>query len=81
MILLWLLVLLFFLTSGYWVAAIAVVTWFAYWYPAWWLLLVMVLLEGYYGNTGELPMLSFSTAAFVIFVEILKMRLLGVAYE
>ncbi len=77
MILFWLIVFLLSLLQGYWIVAIAVVTWFSYWHPSWWLFLVVVLVDGYFGAFSEVPVLSLSFGAFVLLVETLKIQLLG----
>lgn len=81
MIPIWLLVFLFSLLQGYWLLLIAVVTWFAYWHPSWWLFIVVVLVDGYFGSFTGVPVLSLGFGAFVLLVETLKIQLLGTKNE
>lgn len=74
-------IFLFALLQGYWLVVIAVVTWFSYWHPAWWLFMVVVLVDAYLGKFEEVPVLSLFMGAFVLFVESLKMYLLGANHE
>lgn len=73
----WMILFLLLLLQGYWAGVIAVITWFSYWYPAGWLLVMAVLVDGYLGAFESVPVLSLSMGAFVLFVEALKMYLLG----
>lgn len=73
----WLLLFLFSLLEGWWLVTVVTVTWFAYWYPAWWLFVVAVLLDGYYGTFATVPTLSLVVGGFVLFVEALKIQLRG----
>lgn len=77
-IIFWLVIFLLALLQGYWFVAIATVTWFSYWYPAWWLFVVVVLVDAYFGAFAGIPVLSLSFGAFVLLVETLKMQLLGI---
>jgi|GEM_PF-2597683 len=74
-----LLVFMFAVLNSYWAVVIGVVTWFSYWYPAWGLFLASVLIDGYYGTFETVPVLSLSVGAFVLFVEVLKLHLVGTA--
>ena len=79
-----LLLILFLVTllEGLWLLTILVVTWFAYWYPAWWLFIVAVMVDAYFGAFSAVPVLSLVFGAFVLFTETLKIQLLGTArYE
>ena len=60
---------------------IAVVTWFSYWYPAYWLFIVVALVDAYFGGFETVPVLSLVFGAFVLFVETLKIQLLGTKNE
>jgi hypothetical protein len=74
---LWILVFMVALLQGYWLAVIAVVTWFSYWHPSWWLFLAVVLIDGYFGSFYTVPVLSLVFGGFVLLVETLKIQLLG----
>ena len=73
---LWTLVFAWTLLSGYWLAAILIVTWVSYWFPAWYLFIAVVLLDGYFGAFYSVPLLSLMFGAFVLLVESLKVQLL-----
>ena len=74
-LLLWLVTFVFTLLSSYWFLAIMIVTWVAYWYPSWWLFILVVLLDGYFGAFYQVPVLSLAFGFFVIVVEVLKIQL------
>lgn len=73
----WLTLFIFTLLQGYWFAVIMIVTWFSYWHPSWWLFIIAVLVDGYYGAYFDVPVLSLAFGAFVLLVETLKIQLLG----
>jgi len=72
---------MFALLQGYWLVVIAIVTWFSYWHPAWWLFFVTVMIDAYLGGFATVPVLSLVVGAFVLFVEALKIHLVGVNNE
>lgn len=72
-----LLALVWSLLSSYWLVAIGLVTWIAYWHPVWWLFILAVLLDGYFGAFYDLPILSLGFGAFVLLVEVFKVQLRG----
>jgi len=76
-ILFWLALFLMALLQGYWVWVIAIMTWVSYWHSSYWLFLAVVLVDAYYGAFFTVPLLSLAFGAFVLFVETLKMQLLG----
>lgn len=70
-----LLLLIWSLLSSYWLVAILLVTWIAYWHPVWWLFVVAVLIDGYFGAFYGVPTLSLAFGLFAVVVEALKLQL------
>jgi hypothetical protein len=78
------LLLFLFLVSileGWLLLSVLAATWYGYWYPAWGLFVVTILVDGYVGQFGhgQWPILSMAVGGFVILLEILKMYLRGTA--
>ena len=65
------------LLQGYWLLAVCLITWVAYWHQAWGLFVVAVLVDGYLGMFSSVPLLSLTLGAFVLWVEAFKLYLVG----
>lgn len=62
-----------------WAASIVIIaTVFAYRYDAIWLFIVGLLCDAYFGAFNDVPVYSLTLGAFVLLVEVLKLRLVGV---
>ncbi|MFT5832206.1 MAG: hypothetical protein ACI9SY_000589 [Candidatus Paceibacteria bacterium] len=76
-----LLLLILFIISilNSWAALIVgIATVFAYRYNTVWLFVVGVLCDAYFGAFSDVPIYSLTLGAFVLLVEVLKLRLVGV---
>ena len=65
------------LLSGSWVVTIALATWVAYWYPAWWLVGAAILLDGYLGQFATVPYVTIAMGSFAVLAEVLKLQLVS----
>lgn len=69
------LLLLFFVLHGWFLAAVPVVVYFTYYYSALWLVPVAILIDGYFGAFTSFPKLTFYAALWFVFSELIKPRL------
>lgn len=79
--LLWLSALLIFTLLGFRLLAFLLLVWVVYWYPAWGVFVIAVLIDGYTGAFTTIPTLSLSVGALVILVEAFKLFLLSKVHE
>ena len=66
----------FALLQGLWLLTVPAVVWFIFRAPAWWLLPIVFLLDGYFGTFHNVPTLSIVMIFVVLVVELLRPQLL-----
>ena len=57
---------------GWWWVWVPVVCLYAWYYDGWWIVIVAVLIDGYYGAFSAVPILSMATLALVIVVTMIR---------